>query len=192
MSGANMAHRLHGKKRMDSIEANRFTERLGLPAGWLDTPRSEDEIPDSVSRLLAPASRGRASVEQHEQLTATTNDGVPGKPAAAKAKGRARASALSEPESPSPVSADAAGEKETLVVSPLDHVSDLSDGVAGRSPEERDVEAPAATPATLESSPASAIAQRGPGTAPLHFREQPGQPARYRTDRGSIDQDAGR
>ena len=166
MSGSNMAHRLHGKKRMDSIEANRFTERLGLPAGWLDTPRSEDEIPDSVSRLLAPASRGRASVEQHEQLTATTNDGVPGKPAAAKAKGRARASALSEPESPSPVSADAAGEKETIVVSPLDHVSDLSDGVAGRSPEERDVEAPAATPATLESSPASAIAQRGPVALP--------------------------
>jgi hypothetical protein len=65
LTGSNMAHRLHGKKRMDDVEANRFTERLGLPNGWLDTPRSETEIPESVSRLLLPASRGRAS-EQEE------------------------------------------------------------------------------------------------------------------------------
>ncbi|WP_250517885.1 hypothetical protein [Caballeronia sp. INDeC2] len=40
LSGSNMAHRLHGKKRMDDAEAERFTAGLGLPAGWLDTPRS--------------------------------------------------------------------------------------------------------------------------------------------------------
>ncbi|AFT90453.1 hypothetical protein BUPH_08205 (plasmid) [Paraburkholderia phenoliruptrix BR3459a] len=51
MSGSNMNHRLYGKKRMDNVEANRFTERLGLPTGWLDTPRSEAEIPESVSRM---------------------------------------------------------------------------------------------------------------------------------------------
>jgi hypothetical protein len=62
MNGSNMAHRLHGKKRMDDAEASRFTERLGLPVGWLDTPRSEAEIPESVSDLLTPAARGRASV----------------------------------------------------------------------------------------------------------------------------------
>ncbi|MFP3435704.1 hypothetical protein SB781_38740, partial [Paraburkholderia sp. SIMBA_061] len=68
--------RLHGKKRMDSVEANRFTERLGLPTGWLDTPRTDAEIPESVARMLAPAPRGRASAQQHEPLAPATNDGV--------------------------------------------------------------------------------------------------------------------
>ncbi|MDR5776796.1 MULTISPECIES: hypothetical protein [unclassified Caballeronia] len=60
LGGSNMAHRLHGKKRMDDAEAERFTAGLGLPAGWLDTPRSVADIPESVALLLAPASRVRA------------------------------------------------------------------------------------------------------------------------------------
>ncbi|SAL69041.1 hypothetical protein [Caballeronia humi] len=70
LTGSNMAHRLHGKKRMDDAEANRFTERLGLPTGWLDTPRSEAEIPDSMSQLLVPASRAKASQTQRLPVTA--------------------------------------------------------------------------------------------------------------------------
>ncbi|WP_250480998.1 hypothetical protein [Caballeronia sp. GAOx1] len=46
-------------KRMDDVEAQRCTERLGLPEGWLDTPRSDTDIPESVVLLLAPASRAR-------------------------------------------------------------------------------------------------------------------------------------
>lgn len=168
MSGFNIADRLHGKKRMDSVEANRFTEQLGLPVGWLDTPRSEAEIPESVSRMLTPAPRGRGSVQQHESVAAATNDGVPGKLAGAKARTRrARADVLDESESPSPVSADVAEEKETIVVSPQDHVSDLPVDLDGRSPTETDDEAPAAAPATRESLPASAIPQRNP--VPLPF-----------------------
>ena len=166
MSGSNLNHRLYGKKRMDRVEANRFTERLGLPAGWLDTPRSEAEIPESVSRLLMPASRGRVS-EQHEQVAAATNDGVPGKVDAKAHTPRGRADALGDPDSPSPVSADGAGEKETIVVSPQARVSDFADAPAGRSPEETDAEAPVATAATLESFPASAMPQRNP--IPLPF-----------------------
>nr|WP_082664732.1 hypothetical protein [Burkholderia ambifaria] len=168
MSGSNMAHRLHGKKRMDSVEANRFTERLGLPSGWLDTPRSEAEIPASVSRLLTPASRGRVSVQQHEPIAVATGDGVPAKLVDEKAhKGRARVGALGDSESPSPVSADVAGEKETSVVSPQDHVRDFSDDLAGRTLEVSNGEAPAAAPATLESRPASAIPQRNPVPPPF-------------------------
>ncbi|MCR4471910.1 MULTISPECIES: hypothetical protein [unclassified Burkholderia] len=167
MSGSNMAHRLHGKKRMDSVEANRFTERLGLPSGWLDTPRSEAEIPESVSRMLTPAPRGRVSV-QHEPPAVVTSDGVPGTLADEKAHmGRARTGALGDSESPSPVSADVTGEKETAVVSPQDHISDFSDDLAGRTLEVSDGEAPAATPATLESLPASAIPQRNPVPPPV-------------------------
>ena len=95
LTGSNMAHRLHGKKRMDDVEANRFTERLGLPTGWLDTPRSEAEIPESVSRLLLPASRGRASEQEERSST------------------RAVESASD--------SAGASGEKEAIVVSHQDH-----------------------------------------------------------------------
>jgi len=76
MSGSNMAHRLHGKKRMDEAEANRFTERLGLPTGWLDQPRSEAEIPESVSVLLAPASRARASAQEQVSRAATDDAGA--------------------------------------------------------------------------------------------------------------------
>jgi hypothetical protein len=167
MSGSNMNHRLHGKKRMDSIEANRFTERLGLPVGWLDTPRSEAEIPESVSRMLTPAPRGRASLQQHEPLAATTNDGVPGKLDNAKAHTvRAQAGALGDSGSPSPVLADVAGENETIVVSPQVHVSDLPDDLAGRSLEETGSGAPAAEPATLESFSGFAIPQRKPVPRP--------------------------
>jgi hypothetical protein len=76
MTGSNMAHRLHGKKRMDEAEANRFTERLGLPTGWLDQPRSEAEIPESVSVLLAPASRARASAQEQASRAATVDAGA--------------------------------------------------------------------------------------------------------------------
>ncbi|CAN7800540.1 hypothetical protein LJR022_009830 [Paraburkholderia hospita] len=169
MSGFNIADRLHGKKRMDSIEANRFTERLGLPPGWLDTPRSEAEIPESVSRTLTPASRGRVSAQQHEPLATATDDGAPVKKLA-KAKANmpnSRAGDLGDSESPSPVSADAAGENETIVVSPQDHVNDFPDDLAGRSPEQSDGETPVVTPATPESLPASATPQRNP--IPLPF-----------------------
>ncbi|WP_321812522.1 MULTISPECIES: hypothetical protein [unclassified Burkholderia] len=168
MSGSNMAHRLHGKKRMDSVEANRFTERLGLPSGWLDTPRSEAEIPESVSRMLTPASRGRVPLEQQEPLAVATSDGVPGKLADEKAyKGRARAGALGDSESLPPVSADVAGEKETAVVSPQDHGRDFSDDLAGRTLDVSNGETPATTPATLEPLPASAIPQRDPVLPPF-------------------------
>jgi hypothetical protein len=61
LSQSNMAHRLHGKKRLDDVEAKRFTDVLELPAGWLDTPRQTDDVPDHVNELLAPTSRKRKS-----------------------------------------------------------------------------------------------------------------------------------
>ncbi|BFG80432.1 hypothetical protein PTKU46_84660 [Paraburkholderia terrae] len=146
MSGFNIADRLHGKKRMDSVEANRFTERLGLPTGWLDMPRTEAEIPESVSRMLAPAPRGRVSAQQHEPLATATDDGAPGKKLA-KAKAHTTRSRTGDPgnsESPSPVSADVAGERETIVVSPQARVNDFSDDLASRSPDEIEGEASAA------------------------------------------------
>src|ERR1700738_5273396 len=50
---------------MDDAEANRFTQRRGLPTGWLAVPRSVTDIPESVSDLLVPRSRRDAS-EQRE------------------------------------------------------------------------------------------------------------------------------
>ncbi len=54
LSDSNMANRFYGQKRLDDAEANRFTERLGLPTGWFDVPRTETDIPKSVSELLIP------------------------------------------------------------------------------------------------------------------------------------------
>src|SRR6202166_4527469 len=64
ISSSNLDNRLYGQKRMDDAEANRFTERLGLPTGWLDVPRSVTDIPESVSDLLVPESRRHASAQQ--------------------------------------------------------------------------------------------------------------------------------
>src|SRR6202051_3896366 len=64
ISNSNMDNRLYGQKRMDEAEANRFTERLGLPTGWLDVPRSVTDIPESVSDLLVPASRSDVPAQQ--------------------------------------------------------------------------------------------------------------------------------
>jgi hypothetical protein len=168
MSGFNIADRLHGKKRMDSVEANRFTERLGLPIGWLDSPRTEAEIPESVSRMLAPAPRGRASAQRDEPLALATNDGVQETLAVGKVRTRhERATASGDSESPSPVLADVAGEKETIVTSPQDHASNFPVSLAGRSLRETDGEAPAATPGTGESLPAPAIPQQNLALLPF-------------------------
>ncbi|WP_321949355.1 hypothetical protein [Paraburkholderia sp. J10-1] len=165
LSGSNMAHRLHGKKRLDAVEANRFTERLGLPAGWLDTPRSEADIPASVSRMLAPAARGRVSAQQNESLAAATKDDVPAKASGAKTRGRrARAG---DPQNPSPVSTDVAGEQEAIVASAQDPVNGFPDDVTGRLPEENGDGAPPATASAPESFAASAVPQRNPAALPF-------------------------
>jgi hypothetical protein len=86
LSGSNMAHRLHGKKRMDDVEANRFTKRLGLPTGWLDVERSATDIPAAVVKLLTPASRSHASANQDQLPAAATEKNVANKGAIAIAK----------------------------------------------------------------------------------------------------------
>jgi hypothetical protein len=86
ISDSNMANRFYGQKRMDDTEANRFTERLGLPTGWLDVPRSVTDIPASVSDLLVPPSRGHASAQQEQPPAIEPKATAAKKPAGAKAK----------------------------------------------------------------------------------------------------------
>jgi hypothetical protein len=171
MSGFNIADRLNGKKRMDGVETNRFTDRLGLPTGWLDSPRTEAEIPESVSRLLAPAPRGRASVQQQESPAAATNDGVQGKLVDGKVRARRlRATAIEASQSIARVSADVAQE-ETTVVSPRTDVNDSPADLASRLFDGNDEAVPAVTSAPSgtvpESLPVSATPQQSP--APLPF-----------------------
>ncbi|MFP3605977.1 hypothetical protein [Paraburkholderia sp. SIMBA_053] len=170
MSGFNIADRLNGKKRMDSVEASRFTERLGLPVGWLDSPRSEAEIPESVSGMLTPAPRGRASVQQHEPPTPAAIDDVKADHAGGKAGiRRERATALHESDSPSPVSSDLAEDNASIVVSPRANVDDSPDDVGERSVGENDQAVPASATAPAvsmpDSLPVSASPQQNP--APL-------------------------
>ncbi|MPW23303.1 hypothetical protein GCT13_42735 [Paraburkholderia sp. CNPSo 3157] len=152
MSGFNIADRLYGKKRMDAVEANRFTERLGLPAGWLDTPRSEGEIPGSVSHMLAPAPRGRVSGKEDEPL-------------AADAKLDAQANVLRI--SDDPLQTDTAKGNETRVVCPQQQVYALPGDHAGHSLEANGVVATAEAPANPESPSVSGMPQQMP--APLAF-----------------------
>jgi hypothetical protein len=155
MSGFNIADRLNGKKRMDGAEANRFTERLGLPMGWLDVPRTDAEIPESVSRLLAPGPRGRASVQQHKPLAPATN-GTQGMRADVKVRAkRGPATAGEDPESPSPVSADKVEDKKTIGFGPQAHVNDPLNDLAAHVSEGNDDEVTAVTSLPSESIPES-------------------------------------
>jgi hypothetical protein len=86
ISDSNMANRFYGQKRMNDAEANRFTERLGLPIGWLDIPRSVTDIPDSVSDLLVPPSRRPASDQQELPSAIKPKTTAAKKPASTKAK----------------------------------------------------------------------------------------------------------
>jgi len=86
ISDSNMANRFYGQKRMDDAEANRFTERLGLPTGWLDVPRSVTDIPESVSNLLVPPSRGQASIQEELQPVIDPKETPARKSAGSKAK----------------------------------------------------------------------------------------------------------
>jgi len=86
ISDSNMANRFYGQKRMNDAEANRFTERLGLPTGWLDVPRSVTDIPESVSDLLVPPSRHHASAQQELPPAIEPKAPEAKKPAGTKAK----------------------------------------------------------------------------------------------------------
>ena len=71
---------------MDDAEASRFTERLGLPAAWLDIPRSVTDIPKSVSALLDPQSGGPASDQQERRAAIRPEPAVEKKSVGKKAK----------------------------------------------------------------------------------------------------------
>ncbi|TCK32864.1 hypothetical protein B0G84_8771 [Paraburkholderia sp. BL8N3] len=168
LTGSNMAHRLHGKKRMDDVEATRFTERLGLPTGWLDTPRSEAEIPESVSHLLAPVPRGKASAQQQQPPAAATNGRALPKSTSTEAPaGRAQGAAMADAESP-PIPTGVSGEEAT-VLSQRDHASDSSAELVTRSPE--------------ETVPVSAALERVSPAAVPHLNSMP----RFFTSATSLD-----
>ncbi|AME28127.1 hypothetical protein AXG89_30180 (plasmid) [Burkholderia sp. PAMC 26561] len=67
-----MAHRLHGKKRLDDAEAERITAVLGLPPGWLDIPREPAEVPAAVGQTLMPSGRRRSSLQSAESARDTS------------------------------------------------------------------------------------------------------------------------
>jgi hypothetical protein len=73
LSQSNMAHRLHGKKRLDDAEAERFTTALGLPSGWLDIPRELADVPAAVTETLTPTSR-RQSTSLSSRSATTAED----------------------------------------------------------------------------------------------------------------------
>ncbi|WP_232478131.1 hypothetical protein [Caballeronia calidae] len=132
MSQSNIAHRLHGQKRMDDVEARRVTDKLGLPAGWLDKPRKPTDVPEAIADLLSPPSRrlsaqprpdkahlsakSRAPASPQEAPTVTSPQGEHASPVAAD---HLTLSAVALPESaaepPSPQTSN-----EDLSMKPLD------------------------------------------------------------------------
>lgn len=161
LTGSNMAHRLHGKKRMDDAEANRFTKRLGLPTGWLDTPRSEAEIPDSVSRLLLPSPRGQASLQKQKPPGAAAERNAEAKVDIGNVHAALARASTADDESPH-VPTEGAIEG-TIVVSQQDHASGFPAEPTRLSFGEND----ASLRAALEPLPAAAVPQLQPTPRPV-------------------------
>jgi hypothetical protein len=153
-----MAHRLHGKKRMDDAEAERFTAGLGLPAGWLDTPRSEADIPESVALLLAPASRVRAPGQAPAPTAAAPYEDTQATAAPTGEIDRALPSSSSDPNSEA-LPADTAGEDDSAARVHNENVINPSvtrdDGFVERA----EPGTPAAIAAPAESLPAFSMAK---------------------------------
>jgi hypothetical protein len=160
-----MAHRLHGKKRMDDAEAERFTAGLGLPAGWLDTPRGEADIPESVAQLLAPTSRARAPGQAQALTAAAAYEDTPVATAPTSENDRAVPSITKKPHT-EPLPADSTGDGDGDSVASAQH-KNVSSAVATRAdgPVERiESHTPAAVLAPVASQPA--VAMSPPADAP--------------------------
>jgi len=103
LSQSNMAHRLHGQKRMDDAETHRIISALGLPTDWLDQPREISDVPEAVNNILAPASRARQpSLATAPALDSLETNVAPMKLPKARASNNAHELALRE--SPKPAS----------------------------------------------------------------------------------------
>jgi hypothetical protein len=159
LSGSNMAHRLHGQKRLDDAETNRFIERLGLPAGWLDVPRIAADIPVSVATLLLPASRRHAAAQENvppapePKVAATTN------PAGVKLR-----AARVQPTSPvevkeERVQATVAAEPDPVAIAQQEQAAPPAAGIVVR----QDNDVPAA----------AAHSQFAPSSLPVHDEPRP-------------------
>lgn len=53
LSAANISHRLHGHKLFDAETGEFFCQKLGLPSGWFETPKTEADIPPTAASILA-------------------------------------------------------------------------------------------------------------------------------------------
>jgi hypothetical protein len=148
ISASNLDNRLYGQKRMDDAEASRFTERLGLPAAWLDIPRTVTDIPESVSALLDPQS-GRPATDQRERSAAIRPEAAVERKSAGK-KAKAASNRQAQP-SGAHHAIDAAVTKP--VVEQLDPVPSPSSDLAIRQNAENDVLASASR---QQPAPASA------------------------------------
>jgi len=149
LSGSNMAHRLHGKKRMDDAEAERFTERLGLPRGWLDAPRSPAEIPESVTLLLAPTSRAQGRGQTPAPSAAVGNDAAPSE--AAPRKTDSTLTGIPSDEQVAAWPTDALSENDRLISGPDEEVDDAVAASADESVEQATGQVPIVVAAAVAS-----------------------------------------
>ena len=178
-----MANRFYGQKRIDDAEANRFTERLGLPTGWLDIPRTVTDIPESVSDLLANPSP--ASTQQKMPPAVEINTpGAKKLTAKTKTAGAQLASPPKADRADGP--ADPAGQTRA-VIEQRDLAATAADDPSTQKPVHNDVSLPR-RPSTVGAGLRNASHH---GTARTASNKL-GRFARYCTDSGSIDKDARR
>lgn len=123
MSPANISHRLHGNKQFDQETADFFCAKLGLPAGWLDTPRREAEVPAHVHELLQSQSSGAVKGAPRKARTTKSAEGISATlalpaaalPAAPVAKALSLAGALPPSSGAAPLEAHAVAEASPRV-----------------------------------------------------------------------------
>lgn len=148
---ANVSHRIHGQVRLEDAQVNNFTQALGLPQGWFDTPHVFADVPAEVQAMLDPGERPpRGSIKAQRELSEQANAATGGNAV------KAQKTRQVKPAAPT-------GAKAT----PSANISmpALKSGVTRPSAAPAAAPAPAPAPAPTKVVPAAPRAQARPATA---------------------------
>lgn len=109
LSPANISHRLHGHKIFDRETGDFFCDKLGLPRGWFEAPRTLEDVPSSVIQLLSGAVPASITpVPAQPRTVSKTSLTKPASVPLARTKAQKKASAEQSPTAPTTLSLSAA------------------------------------------------------------------------------------
>lgn len=149
LSPANISHRLHGNKIFDLDTANFFCEKLSLPMGWFETPKTPEDVPAQTLTMLSnkdiPMAESPVAANKAPRAARKPRAVTPPTPAPTKAQVSLSSASLGKPAAPA-VAAPA-----PVVAAPVAPAAPVATAPATV------VKAPKAAPAPVAARPAAPV-----------------------------------